>query len=95
MEHYGWSKGEPDTANKYVMAVNVGGWVSMKTANSSVKASYYCNQKPTTLQSETVTTEDKGSHKFNNHLDITVKSHNGLNNNNTNIIYHVHVLFSF
>ena len=61
MEHYGWSKGEPDTANKYVMAVNVGGWVSMKTANSSVRASYYCDQKSTTLQSETVTTVDKGS----------------------------------
>ena len=56
MEHYGWSEGEPNTENAYVMVVNEDGWVSMKTANSSVKASYYCNQKSTSSNQHFTTT---------------------------------------
>ena len=68
MEQYDWSEGEPDTENHYVMMVKVGRKVSMKTANSTVKASYYCNQKYTTLEADTVITVEKGSYKIINSL---------------------------
>ena len=38
--------------------------VSLKTANSTVKASYYYNQKCTTIEADTVTTVNTGSIKL-------------------------------